>query len=74
MNDSRKLIIRASVIFVGIIFLLKLMSIQVLSDNYRLAAENNIIQRIIGKLFLIIQQVMLLAMWSGLSLLVRIQQ
>jgi len=47
MNDSRKLIIRASVIFVGIIFLLKLMSIQVLSDNYRLAAENNIIQRII---------------------------
>jgi penicillin-binding protein 2 len=47
MNDSRKLIIRASVIIVGIIFLIKLMSIQVLSDNYRLAAENNIIQRII---------------------------
>ena len=47
MNDSRKLIIRASVVIVGFIFLLKLMSIQVLSDNYRLAAENNIIQRII---------------------------
>jgi len=47
MNDSRKLIIRAGVIVVGIIFLIKLLSIQVLSDNYRLAAENNIIQRII---------------------------
>ena len=47
MNDSRKLIIRVTVVFVGIIFLIKLMSIQVLSDSYRLAAENNIIQRII---------------------------
>jgi len=47
MNESRKLIIRASVVVVGIIFLIKLLSIQVLSDNYRLAAENNIIQSII---------------------------
>lgn len=47
MNDSRKLIIRTGVVVVGIIFLIKLLSIQVLSDNYRLAAENNIIQRII---------------------------
>jgi penicillin-binding protein 2 len=47
MNNSRKLIIRAGVIIVGITFLIKLLSIQVLSDNYRLAAENNIIQRII---------------------------
>lgn len=47
MNSSSKLIIRAGVILVGIIFLIKLLSIQVLSDNYRLAAENNIIQRII---------------------------
>ena len=47
MNDSRKLIIRSGVVVVGIVFLIKLLSIQVLSDNYRLAAENNIIQRII---------------------------
>jgi penicillin-binding protein 2 len=47
MNDSRKLIIRTGVVVVGMIFLIKLLSIQVLSDNYRLAAENNIIQRII---------------------------
>lgn len=47
MNSARKLIIRAGVIIVGTIFLIKLLSIQVLSDNYRLAAENNIIQRII---------------------------
>ncbi len=47
MNDSRKIVIRIGVVIVGIIFLIKLLSIQVLSDNYRLAAENNIIQRII---------------------------
>ncbi len=47
MNDSRKILIRIGVVIVGIIFLIKLLSIQVLSDNYRLAAENNIIQRIV---------------------------
>jgi len=47
MNDSRKIVIRIGIVIVGIIFLIKLLSIQVLSDNYRLAAENNIIQRII---------------------------
>ncbi len=47
MNESRKIIIRLGVIFVGLVFLIKLFSIQVLSDNYMQAAENNILQRII---------------------------
>jgi len=47
MNESRKIIIRLGVIFVGLVFLIKLFSIQVLSDNYMQAAENNILQRIV---------------------------
>lgn len=47
MNNQRKIIIRLAVILVGLIFIFKLFSIQVLSENYKLAAENNIVQRII---------------------------
>ncbi len=47
MNNERKVIIRIAIVLVGLIFLFKLISIQVFSDNYKLAAENNIVQRII---------------------------
>lgn len=47
MNDDRKYIVRILILVIGIIFAIKLFSIQVLSDNYRLAAENNILQEII---------------------------
>lgn len=47
MNENRKYIIRIAIILLGIIFLVKLFFIQVLDENYRLAAENNIVQKII---------------------------
>ncbi|MBS0000804.1 MAG: peptidoglycan glycosyltransferase [Cyclobacteriaceae bacterium] len=47
MNDHRKVFIRLSVVLVGLIFIIKLFTIQVLSDNYERAAEGNILQRII---------------------------
>lgn len=47
MNDDRKYIIRFIVIIVGMVFAIKLFAIQVLSENYRMAAENNILQEII---------------------------
>ncbi len=47
MNDSRKIVIRIAVVLIGLIFVIKLFSIQVLSDNYKMAAESNIIHRII---------------------------
>ena len=45
--DSRKLYIRAFIILISLVFLVKLFSIQVISKSYKLAAENNIVQRII---------------------------
>ena len=47
MNNERKLFIQGVVILVALIFAAKLFSIQVLDTNYRLAAENNIVQKII---------------------------
>ncbi len=47
MNDQRKIFIRIAIILIGLIFIIKLFSIQVLSDNYEKAAEGNILQRII---------------------------
>lgn len=47
MNENRKYIIRGLIVLVGIIFLIKLFSIQVLSDKYKTAAQNNIIHKII---------------------------
>ncbi|MFY0626468.1 MAG: peptidoglycan glycosyltransferase [Reichenbachiella sp.] len=47
MNDDRKYIIRAAVLLVGLTFLFKLFSIQVLNDDYKVAAESNIIQKVI---------------------------
>ena len=46
MDDQRKIVIWGAVILVGLIFLVKLFSIQVLSERYKSAAENNIIQKI----------------------------
>lgn len=47
MNDNRKYIIQFVFLLVGLIFLIKLFFIQVLDKTYQLAAENNIIQRIV---------------------------
>jgi len=47
MNDERKFFIQGAVIVVTLIFAVKLFSIQVLDTNYQLAAENNIVQKII---------------------------
>lgn len=47
MNDDRKYIVRALILLIGFIFAIKLFAIQILDDNYRLAAENNILQEII---------------------------
>ena len=45
--ETRNFYIRGFVILIGLIFLIKLFGIQVLSKDYKLAAENNIVQRII---------------------------
>ncbi len=47
MNENRKLFVQGGVILVALIFAVKLFSIQVLDTNYKLAAENNIVQKII---------------------------
>lgn len=47
MNDQRRIFIRLAVILIGLLFIVKLFTIQVLSDNYERAAEGNILQRII---------------------------
>ncbi|TAF67715.1 MAG: penicillin-binding protein 2 [Cytophagales bacterium] len=47
MNEQRRWIILAIFAFVGLVFLLKLFSIQVLSEEYRLAAEANAIKKTI---------------------------
>lgn len=47
MNESRKYIIRIAIVLIGLIFLIKLFFIQVMNESYRLAAENNIVQKII---------------------------
>ncbi|UXX80211.1 penicillin-binding transpeptidase domain-containing protein [Reichenbachiella carrageenanivorans] len=46
MNEDRKYIIRIAIVLVAVIFLIKLFSIQVLDDNYKAAAESNIIQTV----------------------------
>lgn len=47
MNESRKYIIQIAFLIVPIIFLGRLFSIQVLDSHYKVAAENNIISRVI---------------------------
>lgn len=47
MNDDRKYVIRIAIILVALTFVSKLFSIQVLDDNYKAAAESNIIQKVV---------------------------
>lgn len=47
MFENRKYLIMGVIILSGIIFIIRLFSIQVMDSSYRLAAENNIIQKII---------------------------
>ena len=46
MNEERKFVIQAVIVLIAVIFLIKLFAIQVMNDNYALAATDNIIQRI----------------------------
>ncbi|PIB37236.1 peptidoglycan glycosyltransferase [Reichenbachiella sp. 5M10] len=45
MNDERRHIIRLIVILMGLVFLVKLFFIQIIDENYKAAAENNIIHK-----------------------------
>ena len=45
--DNRRFYIRIFIVLISLLFLIKLFSIQVISKSYKLAAENNIVQRII---------------------------
>jgi penicillin-binding protein 2 len=45
MNDNRKYFIQGAIILVGVIYLIKLFYLQVIDSNYKMAAENNIVQR-----------------------------
>ncbi len=47
MNDGRRYIVQGFIFIVAVVFLIKLFFIQVLDSSYRLAAENNIVQKII---------------------------
>jgi len=47
MKDNRSHIIQITFILIGAVFIVKLFFIQVLDENYRLAAENNVMQRLI---------------------------
>ncbi len=47
MIENRKFYVQAIFIVIGIIFLVKLFSIQVMDSRYKLAAENNVINKVI---------------------------
>lgn len=47
MNDSRRLYIQTGMVLIGVVFLIRLFSIQVLDSSYKLAAESNIVQKIV---------------------------
>jgi penicillin-binding protein 2 len=47
MKDNRSHIIQITFVLIGAVFIFKLFFIQVLDENYRLAAENNVMQRLI---------------------------
>lgn len=46
MNE-RRFIIQAVVVLIGLIFIIKLFTIQVMENNFKKAAENNIVQRVV---------------------------
>ena len=45
--SSRVFVIRAFILFVVITFSVRLFSIQILDENYKIAAENNVVQKIV---------------------------
>jgi len=47
MFESRRYIVQAVFILIGIVFLVKLFALQVVDDTYRIKAERNIVQRIV---------------------------
>lgn len=47
MNENRKYIIQAVFILVGIIYLIKLFTIQITDDSYKLAAEDNVMRPVV---------------------------
>lgn len=47
MFESRRYVIQAAFILVGLVFLIKLFALQVVDDTYRIKAERNIVQRIV---------------------------
>jgi penicillin-binding protein 2 len=47
MFENRRYIILFVFALVGIVFILKLFSIQVLDENYKLAAQNNAVHKIV---------------------------
>lgn len=47
MNENRKYVIRTFIFLIAFTFLVKLFSIQILDKNYKAAAENNIIQKVV---------------------------
>lgn len=44
MNENRKYFVQAAFIFIGLIYVVKLFSIQITDDSYKLAAEDNIMR------------------------------
>ncbi len=46
MNDERRIFIQIAIVIVTIVFAVRLFSIQILDSTYKLAAENNIVQKV----------------------------
>ena len=46
MNDERRVFIQAAIIIAAVVFAVRLFSIQILDSTYKLAAENNIVQKV----------------------------
>ena len=45
--NGRSFIIQGLILFIALVFSIRLFSIQVIDDDYKLAAQNNILQKII---------------------------
>lgn len=46
MNDNRSLVLQIAIVLVALIYLIKLFGIQVIDSSYKIAAENNAVQRL----------------------------
>ncbi len=47
MQEEKKYVIQGIFIAVGLVFLLRLFYLQVIDDNYKYAADNNVIKRVV---------------------------